>query len=166
MVYYELFHDSVDAALDASLDIVPLSIELRMHWVAKCMPDANCKVSPKEVDPERQEHQMVDYACMARSEGFLNFNKMLELLLDIPRGVTDVNGADYEGPSLQEEVFLRVMTHQGLLTLRILQSERAMRQELPKEIRQNASVIPTEKVRLARMVRSMQSRKNTLGGIM
>ena len=88
---------------------------------------------------------MVDYACMARSEGFLNFNKMLELLLDIPRGVIDVNGADHEGPSLQEEVFLRVMmTHQGLLTLRILQSERATRRELSKEIRQNASVIPTE----------------------
>ena len=53
MVCYELFHHSVDAALDASLDIDPLSIELRMHWIAKCMPDANRKVSPEEVDPER-----------------------------------------------------------------------------------------------------------------
>ena len=101
---------------------------------------------------------MVDYVCMARSEGFLNSNKMLELLLDIPRGVTDVNGADYEGPSLQEEVFLRVMTHQGLLTLRILQSERARRQELSKKIRQNASVIPTGKVQLARMVDAIEKK--------
>ena len=82
------------------------------------MQDADYKASPKPVDSERQEHQIVDYALMARSEGILDFHKMLMLLYDILREGVGVNGAEYEGLSLREEIVLRIMVRQGLLNLR------------------------------------------------
>ena len=144
LIYCELFHHSIDAALDPSLGIVPLSTELRMHWIAQCMPDANCEASP-----EGQQYQMLDYCHMAQSDGFLNFSKMPDLLLGKPQALAGENGPVYEGLSPQEILFVSVVEHRGLLTLRILQADEATRQELSKDIRQKANDVPTAKILLA-----------------
>lgn len=143
LIYCELFHHSVDAALDPSMDIVPLSTELRMHWIAQCMPDNNCKASPAG-----KEYQMLDYQHMSQSDGFLNFSKIPKLLLGKPQALAGVNGPEYEGLSPQEILFVKVMEHQGLLTLRVLQADEATRQDLSKGIRNKAEAVPTAKIRL------------------
>jgi len=143
LIYCELFHHSVDAALDPSLDIVPLSTELRMHWIAQCMPDNNCKASPAG-----KEYQMLDYQHMSQSDGFLNFSKIPKLLLGKPQALAGVNGPEYEGLLPQEILFVKVMEHQGLLTLRVLQADEATTQDLSKGIRNKAEAVPTAKIRL------------------
>lgn len=143
LIYCELFHHSVDAALDPSLNTVPLSTELRLHWIAQCMPDANCKASPAG-----NEYHMLDYQHMCQSAGFLNFSQIPELLLDKPQALAGVNGPEYEGLSPQEILFVKVMEHQGLLTLKILQADEEERQDLSEVIRNKAKAIPTANILL------------------
>ena len=140
LIYCELFHHSVDAALDPSLNIVPLSTELRLHWIEQCMPDSSFETSPGN------EYQRLDYQHMSQSDGFLNFSKIPELLLGKPQALTEF--LEYRGLSPQEILFVKVMEHQGLLTLRILQADEATRQNLSNVIRDEAEAVLTAKIQL------------------
>jgi hypothetical protein len=140
LIYCELFHHSVDAALDPSLNIVPLSTELRLHWIEQCMPDSSFKASPGN------EYQRLDYQHMSQSDGFLNFSKIPELLLGKPQALKDFT--EYKGLSPQEILFVKVMEHQGLLTLRVLQADEATRQNLSNVIRHKAEAVLTAKIQL------------------
>ncbi len=146
LIYCELFHHNVDAVLDPSLNIVPLSAKLRLHWVAQCMPDANCKASPKG-----REYQMLDYQHLISSGGFLNSSKIPGLLLGKPQPQIDgEDGPECNRLSPHEVVFVKVMEHQGLLTLRILQADVATRQKLSADIRKKALLVPTADIKLRR----------------
>jgi hypothetical protein len=135
LIYCELFHHSVDAALDPSLNIVPLSTQLRLHWIEQCM-----------LDRPGYKYERLDYQYMSQSDGFLNFSKIPELLLGKPQALTEF--LEYEGLSPQEILFVKVMEHKGLLTLRILQADEATRQNLSNVIRDKAEAVLTAEIQL------------------
>lgn len=138
-IYCELFHHTVDKVLDPSLDIVPLSRELRLHWISQCM----------QAPRGKQDRQLYDYESVHDSDEFMNFTKISQLLLGRVPAQDGVNPYQYLGLSPQEFLFVKAMEHQGLLTMKILQADgEATRQDLSMAIRNQANAIPTANIRL------------------
>ncbi len=116
---------------------------MRLHWIAQCMPNNNCRASSF-----KNEYQMLNYQHMSQSDGFLNFFKMPMLLLGKPQALTEFDRHEYKGLSPQEILFVKVMKHQGLLTLRILQADETTRHNLSNVIRNKAEAVLTAKIQL------------------
>ena len=137
VIYCELFHHSIDKALEPSLPIEPLSQELRQWWMAYCrgfhhsvsasrctnpctfppgMPDSN-----NDRNNVRKEFQLLDFVVLYQSKGWASYRKVSELLLaKTPDQYGRENVPDHDSLSPHEKLFVNVVGHQGLATIQML----------------------------------------------
>jgi len=130
-IYCELFHHNVDACYLPSLphgtdQPKPLSAQMRHHWMFHCMPDLNsvgphCELEPNCEAPAEQgtEFRLVDFWQFHDSSSW-NYSTLFELLLDKPQDPGSYYGGPTKGVSQKDVLFVRIMEHQGLQTMKLL----------------------------------------------
>ncbi len=114
LIYCELFYYDVDKACDpTAVEVEPLSLEIRLTWINYCVPDkCNLGNNRHTLKRERDCCQALDLRCIFElSDNFCNDPTMGRLLL---------RKSKEDGFSPHEGLFVRIMNHQGLTSLRLL----------------------------------------------
>ncbi|MCJ1374040.1 hypothetical protein MMC20_005270 [Loxospora ochrophaea] len=155
-IYCELFHHNVDKASKPDLDIEPLSDETREDWFGYCVPDVN---NYKRYGATRKGgFQILDMSQLFQAEGFCNEEKLAQMWLgkdrtefwtDVPLSSDpdDNTFLKQTTASKRDDLFLRVVGHQGLDTLKmLLPGGKEAFEGKAGEIRSKIQAIPIEDV--------------------